>query len=154
MATANGISRTTTGCGSDRGPSHQVPMPSSTLVFHTAVYDEHDERPGRDDRDPPGRDEITRLEHAGRRSGRRGERFADGFHEWLGVRHGHDCTGPGLGRGGETIVGGYPHGPCPRPLRGARRHRIVPFAKLSIFYPMWNEQEYIERALARRTPCL
>ena len=36
MATANGIRRTITGCGSDRAPSHQVPMPISTLVFHTA----------------------------------------------------------------------------------------------------------------------
>ena len=30
----------------------------------------------------------------------------------------------------------------------------TPFEKLSIFYPMWNEEEYIERALTagRRAP--
>jgi glycosyltransferase involved in cell wall biosynthesis len=27
------------------------------------------------------------------------------------------------------------------------RPELVPFGKLSIFYPMWNEEEYIERAL-------
>ncbi len=31
----------------------------------------------------------------------------------------------------------------------------IPFSKLSIFFPMWNEQEYIERAMtAGRTTCL
>jgi glycosyltransferase involved in cell wall biosynthesis len=40
------------------------------------------------------------------------------------------------------------------PLRGGDAPVPEPFAKLSIFYPMWNEEEYIERALdAGRRAC-
>jgi hypothetical protein len=35
----NGIRLTTVGCGFERGPSHHVPIPSSSLAFHTAMYD-------------------------------------------------------------------------------------------------------------------
>lgn len=35
MVRANGRIRTTIGCGRARGPSHQVPMPISSLVFQT-----------------------------------------------------------------------------------------------------------------------
>ncbi len=42
----------------------------------------------------------------------------------------------------------------PKITAGSAAPPLVPFAKLSIFYPMWNEQEYIERALhAGRRAC-
>jgi len=42
----------------------------------------------------------------------------------------------------------------PQITAGSAAPPLVPFAKLSIFYPMWNEQEYIERALhAGRRAC-
>ena len=40
------------------------------------------------------------------------------------------------------------------PIAGSAAPALEPFAKLSIFYPMWNEEEYIERALdAGRRAC-
>ena len=42
----------------------------------------------------------------------------------------------------------------PQITAGSAAPPLVPFAKLSIFYPMWNEQAYIERALhAGRRAC-
>ena len=67
---------------------------------------------------------IARLEHVGRTGPpAAGAVRRAAFHDWLGVRHGHDCTAPCRGRGGVTTVDGYPHGPCPRSPRGAPRHR-------------------------------
>ena len=49
-------------------------------------------------------------------------------------------------RGGADFPGSYPSAPM--------TNSSAPFAKLSIFYPMWNEEEYVERALqAGRRAC-
>jgi glycosyltransferase involved in cell wall biosynthesis len=44
-------------------------------------------------------------------------------------------------RGSSRRLGGYPAATMSSVTRSA------PFERLSIFYPMWNEQEYVERAL-------
>ena len=52
------------------------------------------------------------------------------------------------------MVERIPSRTVPKITAGSAAPPLVPFAKLSIFYPMWNEQEYIERALdAGRRAC-
>ena len=52
------------------------------------------------------------------------------------------------------MVERIPSRTVPQITAGSAAPPLVPFAKLSIFYPMWNEEEYIERALhAGRRAC-
>ena len=111
--------------GSDRAPSHQVPRPSSTLVFHTAEYANTTSTQVATDRDAAdGRRRASPRPVERRRWPRHGvgsagatSVVADGFH----LRHRRPDhrdttrTAPArraARRAGEAIVGGYPHGPC------------------------------------------
>ena len=140
----NGSSITKNGRGSLIGPSHHVASPSSRLAFHTPVKATNTmthvapvtrRQPGVSCPAPRARRAAAAPASAARwRRRGRGVDVATGAH----------CT---CGAGAARARGGRPPLPSCGVTSGGGR-------VLSIFFPMWNEEDYVERAVdAARRVC-
>ncbi len=165
----NGLRRTGSGRGAERGPSHQVDSPSWTLAFQTAASaivtpiqanaivtrQPSDNSPARGGRVAG----IDVVGSAGRAVVTDGEVGGEVGNDWPGspgVVGSGTLTTLGASPGPTTPQGSTwstPTGPLPSPdmadMAGATDdvEASETFEKLSVFYPMWNEEDYIERAL-------
>ena len=138
-------------------PSHQVASPSSTLVFHT----QPSRRPPRSSARPRSTQSPAAVSspasrraataHLGVGGARRRRRGRGGVDDRRDGPTGGPLPGSARRRRRVTAPAVASRRPCrryPQPCADERRRPTVePFQKLSIFFPMWNEEDYIERAV-------
>ncbi len=124
----NGRIRTGTGCGSARGPSHQVAIPTSSLAFQTPASAKKAAVQAVATMICQAVVNCPTRGGGGWASGTTGTVRADGANSEAATLPAH--------------------------MASADTARRAPFEKLSIFYPMWNEELYVARALqAGRRAC-
>ena len=125
-------------------------MPSSRLAFHTAAPgDEHEDPRGHGDQ-PPAERQLARPRRRAPAAGARRRGAASA----VVVVHGPATVPPPAAAGIAPL-------PCPgvttepdRSLDRRRRTARPQDEVLSIFFPMWNEEHYVERAVdAARRVC-